>query len=333
MPLGEIIGHGPLVRLLKSAVAKGRVPQSLLIAGPEGVGKRTLAVALAEALNCPVRAEKNGDDACGRCPTCRRIVAGTHSDVVIVDTGGEASIKIRALRERVLAVVGYRPFEAARRVFIIDPADAMGHEAQDALLKTLEEPPASAHLMLLSAYPDTLHATVRSRCRRIRLAPLADVDLARVLTDRVGMDAGRARTLAAVAGGSVTRALAEDDDELTADREAALNLLTAARGPDVAGRLSAAASLAQHKSKRRDREALDLRLSLLASLVRDLGVLTSGGAAALANADLADALTKLTSAFDQARTTAAFAVIAEAQAALERNAGPKIVADWVAMRI
>ena len=111
-----------------------RVPQSLLFAGPDGVGKRTVALALAQAVNCPNRTD---GDACGTCSTCDRIARGLHSDVTLIDTGDEASIKIRTLRERVLDALGYRPFEAERRVYIVDQADALhrrgaGRAAQDA---------------------------------------------------------------------------------------------------------------------------------------------------------------------------------------------------------
>src|SRR5262245_49499097 len=168
MPLASIIGHASIVDLLRRAVGRGRVPQSLLFAGPEGVGKRAVAVALAQAGNCPKRKAMGGDDACGKCPACQRIERGQHTDVTVVDKGGDASIKITVLRDRVLDVIGYRPFEADRRVYIIDPADEMTEQAQDALLKTLEEPPPAAILILISAYPDTLPATVQSRCRRLR---------------------------------------------------------------------------------------------------------------------------------------------------------------------
>src|SRR5262245_2202137 len=203
VPLASIVGHAHVVTLLRRAVAASRVPQSLLISGPEGVGKRTLALALAQAVNCPSRRE---GDACGVCSTCQRIARGQHSDVTVVTNGDEASIKIKVLRERVLDVVGYRPFEAGRRVYIIDPADEMTSEGQDALLKTLEEPPPAAILVLVSAYPDTLHATVRSRCRRLRLGPLADRDVARILVERCQIDRAKAGVLATVAGGSVARA-------------------------------------------------------------------------------------------------------------------------------
>src|SRR6187399_437299 len=98
MPLRAIIGHAPVVNLLCQAVARGRVPQSLLFAGPEGVGKRAVAIALAQAVNCP--RQSNGDG-CGTCPVCKRIARGTFSDVTLVDRGDDATIKIEKLRERV----------------------------------------------------------------------------------------------------------------------------------------------------------------------------------------------------------------------------------------
>jgi len=328
MPFSDVIGHARLVELLRHACARDRVPQSLIFAGPEGIGKRVVATALAQAVNCPRR--KDGDG-CGTCATCRRIAAHRHSDVTWVEKGDEASIKIKTLRERVLDSIGYRPFEARRRVYVIDPADEMTVEAQDALLKTLEEPPSAAMLVLISAYADTLLPTIKSRCRRLRFGPLAESDVARVLVAHADMDRGEAGRLASVSGGSVSRAMAESDGDLEADRDAALALLDAARGR-VMGRLKAAASLTQHGSKRRDREALATRLTIVQSLLRDLAVLASGASAqtTLANGDLEPALRALTSSFDSVRVSAAFAALTRAQQDLDRNASPKIVADWVA---
>jgi len=330
MPLSDIIGHHGLVDLLRRAVDRNRVPQSLLLAGPEGVGKRVVATALAQAVNC---LEPHAGDACGVCSTCRRIAAGTHSDVVLLDKGDEASIRIKALRERVLDVVGYRPFEGKRRIFIIDPADELTDEAQDALLKTLEEPPPSAVLLLVTAYPDTLLQTIQSRCRRLRFGPLAEADVATILTRVTGVPEAEAFALAAASGGSVSRALAERDGAGGDDREAALGVLRAARGKAVGPRLKAAAALAQHGSKRRDREALHARLGALASLTRDVAALTSGAQAPLANRDLDDSLRELASAFDPERVDAAYETIVRARRALDRNASPKIVADWLAVRL
>jgi DNA polymerase-3 subunit delta' len=308
------------------------VPQSLLFAGPDGVGKRTVALALAQAVNCPNR--KDGD-ACGSCSACDRIARGVHSDVTFVDTGGEASIKIRTLRERVLEALGYRPFEAERRVYLIDEADALTDEAQDALLKTLEEPPPAAILILVTAYPDTLRPTIQSRCRRLRFGPLDEAEVARVLVERCKVERAAARKAAATSGGSVAHALGEKAGELDEDRQAALDLLVAAgrSGGGVLARLQAAKSLVEHDSDRRDREALAMRFSVVASLLRDLGVLASGASAALANADLESELRSLAVSYDLRRVATGFSALAEAQHSLDRNASPKIVADWTALSI
>ena len=328
MPLSDIVGHAPLVALLRQAVSKNRVPQSLLFAGPEGVGKRAVATALAQAVNCPRR--QNGD-ACGTCATCQRIARGQHSDVTVLDRGDEASIKIPALRDRVLESVNYRPFEAARRVFIIDPADAMTLQAQDALLKTLEEPPSAAIIILVSAYADTLQPTILSRCRRLRFGLLVEADVARILKAQ-GIDAGAAPRLAARAGGTVSRALT-GQNEFDEDRSAALGLLVAARGPAVLARLKASAVLTRHDSDRRDREALSDRLAVLLSLLRDLTAIGASGALPLAHADLADDLGGLASAFGTERVLNSFATVEAADDALGRNASPKLVADWIAVTI
>ena len=328
MPFADIVGHGPIVALLRQAVSGRRVPQSLLLSGPEGVGKHAVAVALAQAVNCP-RQERG--DACGNCPTCQRIARRQHSDVTVLDRGDEASIKIRVLRERVIESVNYRPFEASRRVFIIDPADAMTVEAQDALLKTLEEPPSAAIIILVSAYADTLQPTILSRCRRLRFGWLVEADIARVLTMQ-GADAASASRQAARAGGTLSRAFT-GQDEFDDDRRAVLGVLTAARGPAVLARLKAAAALARHDSDRRDREALSDRLAIFLSLLRDLGALHASNALPLAHADLADDLRSLAPTFSTERVLSAFGTIEAADNALGRNASPKLVADWIAVMI
>jgi DNA polymerase-3 subunit delta' len=332
VPWSDILGHRPLIDLLRRAAAKQRVPQSLLFAGTEGVGKHATAIALAQAVNCPNR--KDGDS-CGTCTTCTRIARHQHSDVTELDNGDEASIKITPLRERILDVVGYRPFEAERRVCIIDPADKLTEQAQDGLLKTLEEPPSAVILILISARPDTLVPTIQSRCRRLRFGPLEAADVAKILMATEKMDPAKARMLAAASGGSVARALAESEGEIADDRDAALGILRAAASPrsGVMPRLKAATNLTQHGSDRRDREALGARLAIVSSLLRDIEALSAGQSPKLANADLADDLAELSRGIDGRRALAAFDFIVQAQDALSRNASPKIVADWVTLHL
>lgn len=327
-----VIGHARVQSLLRQAVIRGSVPQTLLFAGPEGVGKHTVAVALAQAINCTKAVE---GVACGRCSSCTRITTGKFSDVVEVDNGDIASISIKAIRERVLDLAGYRPFEGQRRVFIIDPADVLSVQAQDALLKTLEEPPPATVLILISAYPDSLRPTVVSRCRRVRFGLLTDSEVAQVLTSRHGMDAATARARASLAGGSVSQAIALDGGVLEDDREAAWELLRAAAVAPVPAKLKVAEAVTKHGTKRREREALGMRLAHVSALLRDLSALTTApqGAAALSNAEREDDLRGLARSFPADRLIAAFGSVARAQNALDRNASPKIVADWVAVQL
>jgi DNA polymerase-3 subunit delta' len=330
MPFADIVGHAPVVDLLRRAVARGRVPQSLLFAGPDGVGKRAVALALARAVNCPKARE---GDACGRCTVCLRIARGQFSDVTVLDRGDEASIKIKPLRARLLEPVHYHPFEGRRRVYIIDPADALTDEAQDALLKTLEEPPAAAILILVTAVPDMLRPTIQSRCRRLRFSVLSTRDVQQVLTTVAGVEPGAARSLAARSNGSVTRALEAERGVFDEDRELAVSFLRAARA-GVAGRLKSAEAFAKHPASRRAREAVGARLALVQTLLRDIGVMGAGSTAPLAHADLEPALRDLLPTYGVERAAAAYATVTRALAhVLEHNASPKLVADWTAMAL
>ena len=204
MPFHDIAGHRLTLRLLARAVAKRSLPPSLLFAGARGVGKHRTAVALAQALNClsprsdvVIQAGATGGettlavDACGSCAACSRIARGIHPDVLMLAPDPDAgNIKIEAVRE-LIDRVGYRPFEGRWRVVIIDDADTLVDAAQNALLKTLEEPPSSSVFVLVTAHPGVLLPTVRSRCPQIRFAPLSAAEIATHLQAAHGLQARR----------------------------------------------------------------------------------------------------------------------------------------------
>jgi len=331
MAFRQITGHRPLLELLARATARGTLPPSLVFAGPDGVGKRLTAIALAQALNCE-RPEPYGDGitACGRCPACTRIGRGVHADIFLVEPGDSGSIKIDQVREAIDRTA-YRPFEGRRRVVIVDHADALVGEAQNALLKTLEEPPASSVFVLLTSRPDLLLPTVRSRCHRLRFGPLAEADVAAILMRDHGFTAADAHAAAATSEGSAGRALEENTEEAIEAREAAARALQAAAGgPDPRRRLEGAKALAGSG----DREDVWRRLLALSSLLRDLTVLASrADEGVLANADLRPQLQQFLRAFDGGRAVRAFSAVDRALAALDRNASPKIVADWLALQL
>src|SRR4249919_3856361 len=155
MPFGAITGHRLLLELLARAIGRGTLPPSLIFAGPEGVGKRRTATALAQALNCdtPIDAPGGGRDACGECAACRRIARGVHADILVIEPGDSGNIKVDQVREAIDRTA-YRPFEGRRRLVVIDGADALMPEAQNALLKTLEEPPPASVFVLITNRPD-----------------------------------------------------------------------------------------------------------------------------------------------------------------------------------
>ena len=333
----SVIGHRRLLTLLSRAIARNTLPPALLLAGPAGVGKRRVALAIARAVNClePAVTSEFEREACGKCASCRRIERAVHPDVILIEPGDTGSIKIEAVRD-VIDRAGYRPFEARRRVVIIDEADALVDAGQNALLKTLEEMPPASIFVLVSSLPDALLPTVRSRCPRLRFGPLSAAEVAQVLVRDHRYSESDARAAAADADGSVGRALAADSTGLAEAREDARRLLQqAAKTDDPARRLDAAKDLSGTKgTSASDREQMATCLRALASLLRDLGILATGAdRRTLANGDLESQLEGLTSTFDHKRSLKAYAAVDEALAALERNASPKVVADWLVLQL
>ena len=339
MPFDEIVGHRAVVARIASAVARDSLPPSVLFTGPAGIGKRLLATAVAQALNCAAprrRASRPVIDGCGACSACRRIANGTYSDVLFLEAGEGGSITIDQVRVAI-EQVGYRPFEGRRRVIVVDDADLLVPAAQNALLKTLEEPPPCSQLVLVTARPDMLLDTVRSRCPRLRLGLLGVEEVEEILGRR-GIGHRAARAAAAAAGGSAGRALRMTSRDQEGIRDAAVRLLrsvSAAR--DARGRLAGAKDFAAGKGSKRapaaDRHEVRERLRAVASLLRDMAAVSAGAGVQLANADIDGAVRELAAAWGGARGPRAFAAVAEAVDALDRNVSPKVVADRVACRL
>lgn len=337
MPFRTIVGHSRLLSLLSRVIARDSMPPAVLLAGPPGVGKRLTAIAIAQAINClqPQSAKGFERDACGECASCRRIARGIHPDVIVVEPGDMGTIKIEQLRD-VIDRSQYRPFEGRRRVVIIDEADAAGDDAQSALLKTLEEPPSASVFILVSSMPDALLPTVLSRCPRLRFSPLTPTEVARALVQDHGYSEPEARIAAAESDGSIGRALESRSDDLTEARDAAQRILEeTARNTDPVRRINLARALADGKgSPAEERNRLAVRLRSLGSLLRDVGIIaTRADRAMLANTDLEKLLEKLASSFDAQRSMRAYAAVDRALAALDRNASPKVVADWLLLEL
>jgi DNA polymerase-3 subunit delta' len=346
MAFSDIVGHRRQIALLARALGGDALPPSLVFSGPDGVGKRLVALAVAQALNClnpTVDGPVGARDACGTCAACRKIVRRIHPDVLVVAPDEGETIKVETVRD-IVGQVAYRPFEGQYRVIVIDRAEQMNDTSQNALLKTLEEPPQRTVLILVTSQPDSLLATIRSRCCRIRFAPLAPHEMARALVERHGMSDSDANAASALAGGSFGKALDAGGGETAEARAVAVAVLQElAHAADPRTRLAAGAALLQAASKKgrdksssgSDRGTLAMRLSAMASVIRDVSVIAAHAPdEALINLDIRGELGALTQHYDRARLERAFSAVGRSLAAVERhNASPKIVVDWLAIQL
>jgi len=344
MPFRDVVGHRRLTGLLARAAARGTLPPTLLFAGPSGVGKWRVALATAQAVNClePVRNDAsdgsaNGGwaiDACGTCRSCERIARGVHVDVIAVESDERASIKIDVIRD-VLGHAGYRPFEGQRRVILIREADALETGAQNALLKSLEEPPPGTMFILTTPVPGALVSTVRSRCMRLTFGRITVADITRALVRDHGWSQAAAAGAAPLADGSIGQALALADQNLTVVRDVAMRLLQQTAGrADMQARVSAGTALVVVRPKvERTRAEVSAILRVAASILRDIEAINSGADRRVLAHPGADDVMALAGAFSGERARAAFGAVDHALMALGRNAGTKVVAEWLAVQI
>lgn len=351
MPFDGILGQARALAVLAAALRAGRVPHAYLFEGPEGVGRRAAALALAQGLNCE-RAEAEGPSlfgggetgaalraagGCGECRACRKIEAGQHPDVQTLGPEGQTGGGIyRVDQIRALARdLAFRPFEGRRKVAILERAERLGPVAGNTLLKTLEEPPAKSHLVLLAPGRHHLLPTVASRCQAVTFRPLEAADLVAVL-ERAGLPTGpdgrldraAAATVAALADGSAARALAlAEGDGLAGRREwlERIARLTRRRAEEI---FEAAEALAA------DKDRLPVVLETLRGWLRDLVVAAAApGAVPLVNADLAEAAGREAAGRTVEDLAAGLAAVEAAEAALRRNANRTLVVERLLLRL
>lgn len=270
MNFSSIIGHERPVSILKRALANGTLAHAYLFAGEAGVGKRRAALALAAMLNC---AAPRPDDACGECSSCRRVAAGSHPDVHLLTPEG-SEIKIDQVRQA-QADLSLKAFEGRRKVLIVDDAETMNVASANAFLKTLEEPPGESVIILVSAMPQGLLATIRSRCQTIAFQPLPRHTLAAVVQERRGISEEDAWFLAALSRGSMGRALEMDVDAEKQTREEFAGVL------ERLGSLRPDEVLAMAEGIAKDRDGFERLIDIGIERLRDILVLQQTGDARL----------------------------------------------------
>ena len=270
MPFSDVTGQDRAIAVLKRSISMGRVSHAYLFSGIEGCGKRKTALAFVQAVFC------GSDEACGVCSSCRKVASGQHPDLHILEPDG-AFIKIDQVRE-LQKELSYRPFEAPKKVCIIDGADKLNLSSGNALLKTLEEPPGEALMILIAPERSAVLQTILSRCQSLSFQPLpAELIESRLVRDQFPAEA--ARVAATLAGGSLRRGIEIATDGVLEGRGGFLERVIALNLKDVTTLFAAAEEFAA------DKEGLPGLLELLLSFLRDVLIYRSTPDA-LANADL-----------------------------------------------
>jgi DNA polymerase III subunit delta' len=333
-----LIGNNEVKESLRRLLTGGRMPGSLLFTGEDGIGKKLFALELAKTLNCRNR---SGVDACDECSSCKRISNSTfapftgaddnkermiwseHADVAMVRPYKQI-IRVKPMRE-LEREANFRPFEGAARIFIVEDADYMNDQAANALLKTLEEPAATVHLILTTTNPMALLATIRSRCQMIRFAPIPAPEIERFLIQRNSLTADDATLLARTSQGSLGRALAADIDDYRDRRESMLTILKSLTlTGDRAQLLRASEELAAAK----DRSDYEQSLDVLEALIRDAWSLSLGRPAdSIVNVDRLKDLERIASELRSEKAAAWLTTIEELRGALEVNINRRIASD------
>ncbi|MCP3101868.1 DNA polymerase III subunit delta' [Myxococcus sp. K15C18031901] len=329
MTLASVLGQPRAIDSLRAALRSGSVHHAYLFAGPEGVGKERAAVGLAQALTCP----EQPDVGCGTCASCVRVSRGLHPDVTYVmpdeervsrglagrsDFTGTPSRElrveqIRGLQER----LALRGLESKRKVAIIASAQTMNVQAQNAFLKTLEEPPSETTLVLVASAMDKLLPTIRSRCSKVHFGPLSvELVAERVRVERK-LDADTAALAAIMSGGSLGRALALDVEALSR-RKDVVTVFESLKGEDAVGLLRFAD---EHGGSREDAEAT---LELLVLWTRDVALARAGQVASLANRDLQSLAVEVAGRTSEVALHRRHGLLEAARAAVARNGAPRL---------
>jgi DNA polymerase-3 subunit delta' len=317
--LGDLIGQDLARAALERAIAGGRVAHAYVFEGPPGVGKRSAALGLAMALDCPVAPGAG----CGACEVCRRIEAGLHPDVPSFGPSGPGGQVVIEDIRAILALARTRPHEAPARIIVVDDADTMNPNSANGLLKTLEEPLAGNHLVLCTAAPDRLLPTVRSRAQRIRFRALSPAALAALARAR-GLPEARAEIAVALADGSAARMLeaaaAESAEGGLAEALGELRRTVATPG---AGQLfDTVAALTGEKESKADLPRL---VALLGGLYRDAIAVAAGAPELATLARAGDPQSLARAGLD--RLGRAVTAIVDVQLALQVNANPALALE------
>ena len=344
-----IIGQDKPLQLLTTLFQKDVLPNAIIFTGIQGVGKKTTATAFAMACNCTGDGDKRLSESagynntagyqketnqpCGICRTCRKIKSGNHPDIIYIKPSGSV-IKIDQIRA-LCHTLAMKPFEAKLRVVIILEADLLNLSAANALLKVLEEPPDNTVLILTAVHKIDLLPTIVSRCRHVRFNPVSQKDLALMLQEKHGLDSVNAYITASMANGSFSRAVSMASGKDKTDWKKKRDLIINTMGLDKSNSYSLnslgsvlgfAAMLAKNKKKLYD------SLELLKFWFRDL-VIFQYYPEKVVNRDLIDKIEAVSKKTDIKLLILKISLIHEAQKKIDTNTNLRLMSEVFFLRL
>ena len=333
----SLTGNDRVKEVLKRMLASGRLPGALLFVGEEGIGKKLFALEVARALNCRTPINHEG---CGTCPACKRIVhlnypaSSNPDDWIPMIWTDHPDVGMVVAPRRVLRVdqmrqieseANFRPVEGKARIFIIDEAEKLNDASANALLKVLEEPPSTSHLILITSRPAMLLSTILSRCQTIRFSPLTPAEIESYLTSSKLVNTRDARLRARAAAGSISRALSGDLETFTSQRKAMLTVLEALV---VTHNLAQLLRSSEQLNEAQFKDEFEERLDVLETLIRDAWMLALGAQRErLVNEDLFNDLELISGNIDSAKAAAWILEIEDLREQLIVNINRKAATD------
>ena len=325
----QVIGQDKILSLLDYSLKANAIAHAYLLVGPRHVGKGTLAINLAQALNC------DGPELpCGQCRSCQRILEGKHADVTPIGLDSKTEIGIDDIRG-LQRLANLPPYEGKCKVFIIDDAEYLSTEAANSLLKILEEPPPRIVWLLLAAEEEHLLPTVISRCQRLELKPVPSEQVQEVLVNSYNVDANKAKLLTQLCHGRLgwaLSALANDDIlEQRSQRIARLVSLLTPTSRSLEQRFAYAQELASQfsQNRRAGTEIIEIWLDWW----RDLMLIKGGCQEAIINVDYEIALEEQAGGLSLSEIKGFLANLCLLQEEISKNVNPRLALEWLMLNL